>query len=68
MKHSTAVASFVLNSGSKTLYALYFGTLGRKKSVTLVATMCFFLCLCSIFAFLFKSIYGDGLQESCALV
>lgn len=51
LKHARAGASFVLNSGSRTLYALYFGTLNRKKSVTLVATLCFFLCLCSRFAF-----------------
>lgn len=34
MKYARAVASFVLNSGSRTLYALYFGILDRKKSVT----------------------------------
>lgn len=54
MKHARAVALFVLNSGSRTLYALYFGILDRKKPVTLTATLCFFLCLCSRFTFLLR--------------
>lgn len=54
MKHARAVALFVLNSGSRTLYALYFGILDRKKPVTPTATLCFFLCLCSRFTFLLR--------------
>jgi len=48
------IVSFVLNRGSRTLYALYFGILDRKKSVTPIATLWFFLCICSRFTFLLR--------------
>lgn len=61
-KHARAVALFVLNSGSRTSYALYFGILDRQKSLTPVDMLGSFLCLCCRFTF-FLRVY---LWRGCA--
>lgn len=66
-KHGSAVALFVLNSGSRASYALYFGILDRQESVTPGDMLCFFLCLCCRFPFVLRVyLWRGSAAELCS--